>query len=310
MFFTYFKQIMSPGVDYNLTISQTAAGDLVVILLPKVRDLKDTAQHQIGPLIISGSPQDLDREFFPKVTTPIQKTAGILLDMKGYEQQQKAAESESKAVKDEKNKAATEAKAKREKYDGFMKKAGELEAAGDFDNALTQLQQARLHAADKVLKTVDEKIAALKGKMNQGSLFDVPAVQPAATVPPAAAAPQPAPVAPQPAPAAPHPVAVPVSPQQAAPQPAGQMQNPAQPPLHPPMAAPMPAPPQPAPGFGMFGPPAGQPIAAQPAPRPAAPSWPAMDAPAYRGNEYEEIVDFPSEMLPPVYNRGMAAGAM
>ncbi len=152
MFFTYFKQIMSPGVDYNLTISQTATGELVVILLPKVRDLKDAAQHQIGPLKLSGSPQDLDREFFPSVTAPIRKTAGILLDMKNYEEQQKAAESESKAAKDEKNKAATEAKAKKDKYDGFMKKADEMETAGNLDGALTQLQQARLHATDKAVK--------------------------------------------------------------------------------------------------------------------------------------------------------------
>jgi PRTRC genetic system protein E len=306
MFFTYFNQIMSPGVDYNLTISQTAACDLVVILLPKVRDLKDAAHHQIGPLKISGSPQDLDREFFPKVTTPIQKTAGILLNMKDYEEQQKAAEAESKAVKDQKDKESKAAKEKKDKYDGFMKKAEELEVAGNFDGALTQFQQARLHATDKAAKTVDGKIADIKKIIGVGTLFgDAVATQPAATAPPTAVV-----VAPQPAPAAPHPVAVQVSPEQAAPQPAGHMQAPAQPPQHPPMAAPAPAPPQPAPGFGMFGPPV------QPAPRPAAsnspaaPFWPAMDAPAYRGNEYEEIVDFPSEMLPPVYNGGMAAGAM
>ncbi|MDR2891308.1 MAG: PRTRC system protein E [Alistipes sp.] len=216
MFFTYFKQIMSPGVDYNLTISQTAAGDLVVIVLPKVHDLKDTAQHQIGPLKLSGSAEELDGEFFPRITAPVQKTSGLLVNMAEYERQQDAAAAESKAVKDEKAKVATEAKAKKEKCDGFIKKADEMEAAGNLDGALLQLQQARLHAADKTLKTVDERIVAMKAKVAQTSLFDAPSPQPAVTTPP--------PVASEPL-AQSQPVAVSAQPEQvAAPPPAAMFQ--------------------------------------------------------------------------------------
>jgi hypothetical protein len=35
-----------------------------------------------------------------------------------------------------------------------------------------------------------------------------------------------------------------------------------------------------------------------------------MEGAVCRGNEYEEIVDVPAEMLPPTYSGGMAAGAM
>ncbi len=273
MFFTYFSQIMSSGVDYNLTISQTAAGDIVVILLPKVHDLKDGAGHKIGPLKISGSPQDLDREFFPTITAPIQKTSGILLNMKDYEEQQKAAEAESKAAKDEKDKLSKAAKEKKDKYDGFMKKAEELETAGNFDGAIMQLQQARLHATDKTTKTVDEKITALRAKSGQGSLFEVPATQPA---------PQPLTAQPAPTPVQ-QPAAAPM-----ATQPVQAAQTPQVAPQDTPQVAP--------------------PSAANYSPEDS--FWPEMESASYRGNEYEEIVDFPSEMLPPTYSGGMTAGAM
>ncbi len=184
MFFTYFNQIMSPGVDYNLTISRTATGDLVVILLPKARDLKDSAQHKIGPLKISGSADELDSQFFSQITAPIPKTSDILVDMAEYERQQDAAKAESKATKSQKEKLAKEA------------------------------------------------------KNGQGSLFEAPApsLQPATT------------------------------------------------------PAPTPQVPTNHSAGGSF--------------------WPEMESAVCRGNEYEEIVDFPSEMLPPTYSGGVTAGAM
>ena len=91
MFFTYFNQVMSPGVDINLTLSKTQSGELVVILLPKMNGLKDDAQHRLGPLRLSGTPQELDREFFPSITAPVQKTSGILMNLAEYEKQQAAA---------------------------------------------------------------------------------------------------------------------------------------------------------------------------------------------------------------------------
>ena len=106
MFFTYFNQVMSPGVDINLTLSKTQSGELVVILLPKMNGLKDDAQHRLGPLRLSGTPQELDREFFPSITAPVQKTSGILMNLAEYEKQQAAASAESKAAKEAKGKAA------------------------------------------------------------------------------------------------------------------------------------------------------------------------------------------------------------
>jgi PRTRC genetic system protein E len=203
MFFTSFNQIASPGVDYHLTISQSSDGRLAVSLLPKVNDLKDPAQHLIGPLSLTGTPEELDHGFFPAVAKPIKKTSGIVLDLKKYEEQQKEAETNSKAAKAAKEEESKEAKEKKSKYDGHMKKAEEMETAGNLDGALIQLQQARLHATDKAAKTVDGKIAEIKKKIGAGTLFGAsPAAQPAAVESAPAPVTVPTP-APQPVPAPP-----------------------------------------------------------------------------------------------------------
>ncbi len=268
MFFNYFNQIASPGVDYNLTINKTTDGRLVVSLLSKVRDLDDPAQHHIRPMTLSGTPQELDQGFFPAVAAPVQKASGLLVGMADYEAQLAKAAEESKAAKKEKEDASKEAKAKKEKYDGFMKKAGEMETAGNLDDAIAQLQQARLHATDKATKTVDAKITELREKKGQGSLFGAES----------APAPVPSPQ-PQPAVAAPTPVSAPAPSQTPESAPANGQ------------------------SLGMFGPQpqpqAAPPTQPQPATNPYRSGQPSAAAPAYRESDYAEFQDFPSEMLPP-----------
>lgn len=267
MFFNYLSQIMSSGVDYHLTISKTAGDKLVVVLTPKMNGLKDPAQNRIMPLHLVGTPQELDHGFFPAVTTPIQKAAGLLSNMAEYEKNLEAAAKESKAAKDKKDEESKAERAKKEKYNGFVKKADELEAAGNLDGAITQLQQARLHATDKTTKTVDDKIAALRKKMSQGSLFEVDSAMSAQPATPASA-PIPAPEAPIPTPAPANVAGFDMFGMQTQPQP---------------QQAPQPQ------------------TQAPPVFDAAASGRPTMGAPVFRPGEYDGIEDFPKEMLPPTY---------
>jgi hypothetical protein len=54
-----------------------------------------------------------------------------------------------------------------------MKSATDCEAEKKYSEALTSLQQARTFATSQALKSIDEKITALKIKQGQGSLFDM-----------------------------------------------------------------------------------------------------------------------------------------
>lgn len=173
-------QMMRPGVDYNLTLSRTE-NKMTVLVMPKVNELKDSAQHNLVPFTVTATADEIDRGFFSAVQQPVARAAVMLANMAEYEKHLDKAASNSKSAKEQKEKLSKEEKAKKDKHDGHLKKAEEQETAGNLDGALTQLQQARLHATEKEQKTVDEKIAALKAKMGKGSLFDVPAAEATST---------------------------------------------------------------------------------------------------------------------------------
>lgn len=171
MFFTQINQLMNQGIDITLVIRKNE-GQLTVSTLPKSNGLKDEAQNHIVPLTITGTPEELDMGYLQAVCQPIQKATGLITNMSQFEKQAEKAAANSKASKELKDKAAKEAKEKKDKFDKLMKKAEELEKEQKLSEALTNLQQARTVATQQAIKTVDEKIAAIKFKLRQGSLFD------------------------------------------------------------------------------------------------------------------------------------------
>jgi PRTRC genetic system protein E len=113
MFFQTMFQTMRPGVDYNLTLSRTE-NRLTVLVMPKVNDLKDTAQHNLVPFTLTGTAGEIDRGFFPALHQPVTRAAGLLTNMAEYEKQADKAAAASKAAKDEKGKSDREAKEKKD----------------------------------------------------------------------------------------------------------------------------------------------------------------------------------------------------
>lgn len=170
MFFTQISQLMTQGVDLTIVIRRKE-NELIVSTLPKSNTLKDEAQHHIIPLTLTGSPTELDAGFLQAIARPMQKATGLLVNMEQFEQQADKASANSKVTKDAQAKESKEEKEKRERCERFMKKADELIAVQKFDEALTNLQQARLYAVGATIKSVDEKISEVKTKLSQGSLF-------------------------------------------------------------------------------------------------------------------------------------------
>lgn len=179
MFFTKINQMMNQGVDITLVIRKKE-GQLMVSAMPKSNGLKDEAQNHIVPLTVTGTPEELDMGFLPTICRPIQKATGLLSNMSQFEQQADKAAANSKAQKELKDKEAKEAKEKKDKFDKHMKAATEYESAQKYSEALAALNQARTFATPQAIKSVDEKISAIKRKLGQGSLFEmeVPAQPP------------------------------------------------------------------------------------------------------------------------------------
>ncbi len=312
MFFTSISQMMTESVDLTLVIRK-ANGQLTVSTLPKANGLKDEAQNHIVPLTLTGSPEEMDAEFLQHIMQPIRKATGLISNLVEFEKQADKAAANSKAVKDAKAKETKEEKEKREKYEKHMKKAEELITAKNYKDAITALQQARMYATADKQKEVDEKIAAQKKAMNQGSLFEMMEEAPAPQVA------QPQNVAPQPQMARPaQPVQQTIQPQaaprQMPPQPQQTVMRPVQQPMQRPVQQTAQPQYQPQPQYAA----PQQPHYPQgeipmfphqeepPMPEDYEQAYMHNDGPSYRPEDYEGYPDFPQSMLENHYSQAYA----
>ena len=312
MFFTSISQMMTESVDLTLVIRK-ANGQLTVSTLPKANGLKDEAQNHIVPLTLTGSPEEMDAEFLQHIMQPIRKATGLISNLVEFEKQADKAAANSKAVKDAKAKETKEEKEKREKYEKHMKKAEELITAKNYKDAITALQQARMYATADKQKEVDEKIAAQKKAMNQGSLFEMMEETPAPQVA------QPQNVAPQPQMARPaQPVQQTIQPQaaprQMPPQPQQTVMRPVQQPMQRPVQQTAQPQYQPQPQYAA----PQQPHYPQgeipmfphqeepPMPEDYEQAYMHNDGPSYRPEDYEGYPDFPQSMLENHYSQAYA----
>lgn len=279
-------QMMTEGAELTLVMRKMSDSRMAVSLLPKVQALKESTRSRFVPLVINGTPAELDAGFFPAVAQHVQRAAGLMLNLAEFEKQaEKAAASNKTSKPTAKEKETKEAKDKRERYEKYMKKAEEQMTAQDYGGATLSFQQARLLADAEQAAKIDEKIAAARAAQSQGNLFEVPA----ASVTPATAPAQPAPPVPQPIVyARPMPAAAPTQPVNTSPQP----QRPWQ-------ASPMS---YPSGGYPQ------QPLPPMPQ---YEHTYPGVDAsgmqgydnpdnpPTYRPDEYAGYVDFPQGMVEP-----------
>lgn len=162
-FFKEISGLVSASVELNITIKRSGE-NLIVSVMPKVTDLKDEAAKKLVPLVVSGTPDELDKGFSSAISAPIQSATGLLGNMKDFESSVEEAQSKSKVTE-----------ANKKKFDQLFKKADELEKGGKLKNAIACLKQAKEFASDK--QTIQKKIDKLQAKAGAGSLFEEEVVQ-------------------------------------------------------------------------------------------------------------------------------------
>ncbi len=168
-FFKQIGELVPEGIDLNLSI-RTKGGKLTVSIIPKAQKLDDPAQNKIKPLILTGTPEELDKEFFITVFAPLTGSTGLLTNMSDHEKSIKDAEANSKAEKERKEKEKKEGEARNKKIENLLKKVDELKGKDDLKgayNVLEQIQKLSISPMAKVEKMLDE----IKEKLSQNSLF-------------------------------------------------------------------------------------------------------------------------------------------
>lgn len=158
-FFKEISGLVTTGVELNVTIKRSGE-NLIVSVMPKVTDLKDEAAKKLVPLVVSGTPDELDKGFSAAISAPIQSATGLLGNMVDFEASIADAQSKSKVVE-----------ANKKKFDQLVKKADELEKSGKLKNAIACLNEALSFATDK--QGLKSRIEKLKAKQGAGALFDM-----------------------------------------------------------------------------------------------------------------------------------------
>lgn len=168
MFFQAINQMITTGTDLSINIRRVN-NNLTVAVVPRRSGVKDG--ERIVPLILNGTPEELDAGFLQAVGTPVQKAQGILTNLEAFEKQAEQAASQSKAARSAAEKESKEVREKREKMEKMLKKAEDAMTGKRYSEALTWLKQAKVLALPDKQKEIDEKMVEVQKKASEGSLF-------------------------------------------------------------------------------------------------------------------------------------------
>lgn len=113
-FFTQFAQLLKTH-NVNMTMSYEDSNIMTIAIFPKAKtDISNVSQGGFPPLIISGTPEELDESFFTKVVEmAMQKTGGIITNIKFFATEMKKKEEEAKNKTEAKELAKKEADKKK-----------------------------------------------------------------------------------------------------------------------------------------------------------------------------------------------------
>lgn len=167
MFFQSIYQMMSAGTDLNINIRRTD-GKLSVAVMPRHTTLKNETGQAIVPLILNGTPMELDGQFLQIITTPLQKAQGILTNLETFEQQARLAATQGKAAGTANDKKTKEAREKQEKMEKLLKRAEEAFTAGRYSEATTCFRQAKVLADTNRQKQIEARIQEVQKESSQG----------------------------------------------------------------------------------------------------------------------------------------------
>ena len=170
MFFQSIYQMMSAGTDLNINIRRTD-GKLSVAVMPRRTTLKDEAGQAIVPLILNGTPMELDGQFLQAVTSPLQRVQEVLVNLETFEKQAQQAASQGKAARSASSKETKETREKQEKMEKLLKRAEEAYTAGRYSEATTCFRQAKVLADADRQKQIEARILEVQKESAQCSLF-------------------------------------------------------------------------------------------------------------------------------------------
>lgn len=163
--FTEIANLMSDKDVVTLVLTK-ANGILAVSVMPKKIGLKDEAKDKLSPIVLKGTPEELDREFITTIQKPIERAVGLLTNMAVHEKSVEEVKAKSKAEDETRKKENAEKKAFTDK----MQKVETLYKERKFPEAALLLKQvSEMSGADK--KQCETLKIKIDVELNSGTLF-------------------------------------------------------------------------------------------------------------------------------------------
>jgi len=170
--------MLAEGTELGIHIRRVE-NRLCVAVMPQREKLKEGAGQSIVPLVVNGTPEELDTEFLAQIARPMEKVQGILMNLEAFEKQAEKAAAENKAAQPAAKKETKEERERREKLEKLLKKADESATARQYSNALIWLRQAERLAPAERQEEIKRKMEEVQRKNDEGSLFaSMPEPQP------------------------------------------------------------------------------------------------------------------------------------
>lgn len=167
----FFQAIAALAVAGTWKITIQGGGDkgLVVSVLFSGDKAGDEAQKKVPPMILQGTPQELDDGFFSAIGQPIQETARLFANMEQYLKEREDARTASQMEKDKENKETKVKDDRRKKYEEKIKKVSELEEAKKYQEAIANMPKP----ADfpEQVEDIKKRLDALRQKNGQLTLI-------------------------------------------------------------------------------------------------------------------------------------------
>lgn len=153
--------------------------ELVVSVLPKAKNVKDDAVKLVAPLVLRGTPSELDAQFVDALSRPIEKASGLFVALTSFEasvEEAKAKSEMERKEKEEQKKAAEKEKKEREQNDKTVNTAlEEAKSEGTSQEAslrkLEELQRKNLPLSPAVAASLESAVSTIKNKISQPKLF-------------------------------------------------------------------------------------------------------------------------------------------
>lgn len=158
---------MSEGNTLNITIAKGKDG-FTVSAIPGNDMVKDAAKNRIQPLNFTGNAEDFDKGFEDTLVAPMEKSFGLLSNMKSFEDSVEEARKESEMAK----KAKEEADKKKSDLEGWLKLAEKNIADSKFKDARTCVAEAE-KLCDKTKQGFPQNVAKVRARIEEadGGLF-------------------------------------------------------------------------------------------------------------------------------------------